>query len=152
VGEDSLQPGIRRGESADLPVVLALLKSAGLPTADLTSAAGLQVWVLEEKGSLLGAIALERFGTHALLRSLVVAPEFRRRGFGRDLVARLEHDAEVNGVEQLILLTETAEGFFRSLNYKVLDRRFVGKGVKQSAEFRSLCPASAVCMSKVLRS
>ena len=152
MGEDSLQPSVRRGDSVELPVVLALLKSAGLPTADLTSAAGLQVWVLEEKGSLLGVIALERFGSDALLRSLAVAPDFRRRGFGRDLVARLEHDAEEDGVEQLVLLTETAESFFRSLNYGVIDRRFVSEGLRQSAEFRSLCPASAVCMGKVLHS
>jgi hypothetical protein len=48
---------IRRGESADLPSVLALLEAAGLPTADLTSVLGLQMWVLEAKDSVLGVTA-----------------------------------------------------------------------------------------------
>jgi amino-acid N-acetyltransferase len=147
-----LQPSIRLGESADLPAVLALLESAGLPTADLMGGRRLQMWVLEARDSLQGVIALERFGTDALLRSLTVASGYRKRGLGRDLVVRLEHDAQADGVEQLVLLTETAEFFFRSLGYDAIDRRFVSEELKQSAEFRSLCPASAVCMSKALRS
>ncbi len=146
----SSQPIIRRGESTDVPAVLALLKSAGLPTADLSRISGLQMWVLEAKDSLQGVIALERFGSEGLLRSLTVAPAYRQRGFGRELVAQLEHDAHAGGVEQLFLLTETAELLFRGLGYDVVDRRSVSDELKQSAEFRSLCPASAVCMSKAI--
>ena len=145
-----LQPTIRGGQSTDLPAALALLQGAGLPTADLPSAPVLKMWVLEASDSLVGVIALERFGADALVRSLVVAPAYRKRGFGRELVARLEQDAQADGVEQLVLLTESAEQFFRGLGYDVIDRRDVSEGLKQSAEFRSLCPASAVCMSKVI--
>jgi amino-acid N-acetyltransferase len=143
---------IRHGQSTDLPAVLVLLHGAGLPTADLTSAHGLKMWVLEARDSLLGVIALERFGTDALLRSLAVAPEYRKRGFGHELVARLEQDAQADGVEQFVLLTETAEPFFRSLGYEVIDRRYVSEELKQSSQFRALCPASAVCMSKAIHS
>jgi amino-acid N-acetyltransferase len=134
-----------------MPAVLALLQVARLPTADLTSVQALKIWVLEASDSLLGGvIALERFGTDALLRSLAIAPGYRQRGFGRELVARLEKDAQSDGVERLVLLTETAEPFFRNLGYEVIDRRHVSEALKQSAEFRSLCPASAVCMSKAI--
>jgi amino-acid N-acetyltransferase len=153
VGEEVIAgDNIRRGQPADMPAVVALLQGAGLPTADLTSAHGLKVWVLEARESLLGVIALECFGTNALLRSLAVAPEYRKRGFGHELVARLEQDAQADGIELLVLLTETAEPFFRSLGYHVIDRRYVSAELKQSAEFRSLCPASAVCMSKAIHS
>lgn len=37
-----------------------------------------------------------------------------------------------------------------SLGYAVIDRAYVSEELRQSAEFRSLCPASAVCMSKAL--
>jgi amino-acid N-acetyltransferase len=47
---------------------------------------------------------------------------------------------------------ETAELFFRNLGYDTIDRRVVNEELKQCAEFRSLCPASAVCMSKGLQS
>jgi amino-acid N-acetyltransferase len=141
---------IRAGGRQDLPEVIALLSRARLPTADLESARHLQMWVLESEQTLAGVIALERFDTQGLLRSLTVAPEFRKRGFGRELVARLEHDARSDAVEQLVLLTETAERFFQSLGYIAIERARVHENIKESAEFRSLCPASAVCMYKPL--
>jgi len=95
---------------------------------------------------------MERFGARALLRSLAVAPSYQQRGMGRRLVARLEREAQADDVEQLVLLTETAEKFFRAIGYEVIDRRHVPEDIKQSAEFRSLCPASAICMSKLLTS
>jgi len=143
-------PDIRRGQPADLPHALKLLQGAGLPTADLHTAARLQIWVLEAKSGVAGVIALERFGTEGLLRSLVVAPEYRKQGFGFELVARLEQDARSEGVRQLVLLTETAQEFFCRLDYQVIDRHSVSEELRQSAEFRSLCPVSAICMSKVL--
>jgi amino-acid N-acetyltransferase len=146
------KPGIRRGGSADTPAFVALLERAGLPTADIADSAALQLWVLEGNGALLGAIALERYGVDALLRSLVVVPEQRARGLGYRLVSQLEHDASAQGVERLVLLTETAEPFFRRLGYDVLERHLVSDEMRQSAEFRSLCPASALCMSKRLHS
>jgi len=146
----SPSPDIRRGRSADLPPVLALLETAGLPTADLKSVTRLHVWVLEAKESLAGVIALERHGSEGLLRSLVVAPEYRKRGFATALVRRLEDDARAEGVEILVLLTETAESFFRRLGYQAIERCSVSEALSQSAEFRSLCPMSAICMSKAL--
>jgi amino-acid N-acetyltransferase len=56
------------------------------------------------------------------------------------------------GVEQLVLLTEAAEQFFHAIGYEAIDRSSVPEAIKQSAEFRSLCPASAVCMTKYLAS
>ncbi len=148
----SLQPTIRRGQDADLAAVLALLHGAGLPTGDITSAQSLLFWVLETEESLFGVIGMECFGRYALLRSLAVAPSYQQRGLGHRLVARLERDAQTDGVERVVLLTETAETFFRAIGYAVIDRRYVPEEIKQSAEFRSLCPASAVCMTKSLAS
>lgn len=142
-------PAIRRGSAVDLPAAAALLKDAGLPTVDLATS-GLHVWLVEAGSALVGVIALERFGSEALLRSLVVAPEYRKLGVGRRLVARLEADARADGVRQLVLLTESAETFFRTLGYRVIERSSVGEAPRQSAEFRSLCPVSAICMSKTL--
>ena len=148
----SRQPTIRLGQDADLAAVLALLQTAGLPTADLASITRLHLWVLESDESLIGVIGMERFGARALLRSLAIAPSYRQRGLGHRLVAQLEREAQADDVEQLVLLTETAEQFFRAIGYEVIDRRHVPEDIKQSAEFRSLCPASATCMSKWLTS
>ena len=148
---DAPQPAIRRGRCSDWAAVVALLQSARLPAEDLTSAAGLKIWVLEMKGELAGAVALE--GTEPmgrLLRSLVVATVYQRRGFGQALLAQVENDARAEGVERLVLLTETAQPLFHRLGYEVIERTAVPESLRQSAEFRSLCPASAVCMAKQL--
>jgi amino-acid N-acetyltransferase len=143
-------PQVRRGQPADIPDVLALLQSTDLPTSDLSANAGLRTWVIESDDFLCGVIALEPFGTEGLLRSLAVASDCRNRGIGRALVAQLETDARAQGVRKLVLLTQTAETFFRSLGYQNIDRRYVSDEMRQCAEFRSLCPASASCMAKTL--
>jgi amino-acid N-acetyltransferase len=149
----SAQPAIRRGQSSDLAAVAALLKKASLPIDDLAKANDLKLWVLEAEGNLAGAIALEGTEpTGRLLRSLVVAGSHRRRGFGQALVARVESDARTDGVERLVLLTETAHALFQRLGYEVIERATVPENLRQSAEFRSLCPATAICMAKHLYS
>jgi amino-acid N-acetyltransferase len=144
------RPTIRGAGTDDLPDVLQILNAAGLPTEDLSTAHDLCLWLATESDTPLGVIGLESFGAEGLLRSLAVVPERRQRGLGRELVARVERDAMSEGVKRIVLLTETAEPFFRHVGYEVIDRATVSGPVKQSAEFRSLCPASATCMSKSL--
>ena len=66
------------------------------------------------------------------------------------LVLVLERDALSAGTEMLVLLTQAAAPFFARLGYSVVDRAYVPEEVNASAEFRSLCPASAICMAKSL--
>jgi N-acetylglutamate synthase-like GNAT family acetyltransferase len=143
---------MRASTAADFGQVRALLAGAGLPVEDLDTAPGLRFWVAEDGDELIGAIGLEQSGTAGLLRSLVVAPAYRKRGLARSLVAAVEREAVVERIEQLVLLTQTAEAFFSALGYHVVDRAYVPDEIKESAEFRSLCPASALCMTKSILS
>jgi amino-acid N-acetyltransferase len=135
----------------DRGAVLGLLEQASLPTADLDEPAAVQFWIAMAVDRLVGAIGLERHGTDGLLRSLVVAPDHRSRGVGHALVAALERDARLAGIGQLVLLTQTAKPYFERLGFEVVARDTVPGPVQASAEFRSLCPASAVCMTKHLQ-
>jgi amino-acid N-acetyltransferase len=139
---------VRASRTSDHAAIRELLIDAALPIQDLDSAAGLRFWVAEDGGQLIGAIGLEPFGATGLLRSLVVSPSHRVHGLGSALVSVLEQEVSVQGVQTLVLLTETAEAFFRRRGYRVVERSVVPDEIKQSAEFRSLCPASAVCMTK----
>lgn len=141
---------VRAGTASDRGAVLGLLEQASLPTADLDAPAAVQFWIAMAADRLVGAIGLERYGTDGLLRSLVVAPDHRSRGVGHALVAALERDARSAGVGRMVLLTQTARTFFERLGYEVVSRDSVPDPVRTSAEFRSLCPASAVCMTKRL--
>jgi amino-acid N-acetyltransferase len=146
----SVEPRVRGADPADTTAVRELLNGAQLPVADLDRAAGLRIWVVEEDNHLVGAIGLERSGTAGLLRSLVVTRSCRQRGLGRALVLALEREARLQGIEQLVLLTQTAEAFFLQAGYGVVDRSVVPDSIRRLEEFQTLCPASAVCMRKIL--
>lgn len=141
---------VRPTTAADSAALRSLLEQSALATADLTTAPDLRFWVLIDGDQIVGAVGLERYGAAGLLRSLVVSPDSQRRGLGQRLVATLEREATAAGVKTLVLLTQTAERFFTRLGYIVSDRRDVPDAIRQSAEFRSLCPAAAVCMMKAL--
>ena len=58
--------------------------------------------------------------------------------------------AREHGVENVFLLTTTAEGFFPKFGFALIQRNDVPRSVQSSVEFHSACPASAVVMRKVL--
>jgi amino-acid N-acetyltransferase len=130
--------------------IRALLECSGLPTSDLDSARP-DFAVIREDGQVIAAGALQRFGSSALLRSVVVAPDRRDRGLGQTVVSELERLARTARVDQLVLLTQTASEFFASQGYRLIERRSVPQDMQESEEFRSLCPDSAACMAKSLR-
>ncbi|MBB3941491.1 N-acetylglutamate synthase-like GNAT family acetyltransferase [Novosphingobium fluoreni] len=70
---------------------------------------------------LIGLIGLEGNGADWLLRSLVVPPTRRGKGYGRMLVKRLEGVAD-GAVERLHLLTSGTGELFRRLGYADADR------------------------------
>jgi amino-acid N-acetyltransferase len=143
---------VRVARAADFSRVRDLLIAARLPIEDLKSASGLRLWVAEDQDRIVGAIGLESLGAAGLLRSLVVVPSHRQHGLGSSLTETLERAARAKGIEVLVLLTQTAEAFFKRHGYKVIERGHVPDEVKHSAEFQSLCPASAICMTKSLQS
>ncbi|MCH6483838.1 arsenic resistance N-acetyltransferase ArsN2 [Pseudoxanthomonas sp. LH2527] len=140
---------IRTATDDDLPRILALLTQSSLPTADLVDAVATFL-VDERDGALAGVIGLQRFGQAGLLRSLAVAPAYQGQGIARRLVAALETEARQQDIDALYLLTQTAERFFTLQAFEALPRDQAPAGLQASAEFRSLCPASAVCMRKRL--
>lgn len=126
----------------------ALLAAAGLPTADLAAEHFAHFIAAGPAHAPEALIGLQPYGEVALLRSLVVSPEARGTGYGGALVTEVEAYAQQLGVRELYLLTNSAETFFSRHGYSRLDRTGVPETIRQTAEFSSLCPASAVCMHK----
>lgn len=140
---------IRSATEADLPAIQALLSSASLPCADLTSSR-IDFLVANNGTRIVGVIGVEPMQPAGLLRSLAVSPELRGSGLGKQLVAALEAHAALQGITGLTLLTETAAPFFTQLGYAPLARDHVVAAIAATAEFRSLCPASAACLHKYI--
>ena len=138
---------IRNATNADLPAVEKLLSTSDLPLDGVKDNFSNFV-VAEDDGEIAGAIGLEEFGAVALLRSAVVSPEHRGSGVGRRLVEHLLEGAEVAGIEELYLLTTTADQYFPRFGFTRTTRSAVPDAVKASAEFQGACPDTAVVMTR----
>jgi N-acetylglutamate synthase-like GNAT family acetyltransferase len=131
--------------------IRALLEAEGLPTNDLSNFDLQFLVVCDESDKITAAGGLQWCGKKtALLRSVVVAPDARGTGLGQRLLKALECAARAGEAAQLVLLTLTAVSFFERQGYRVIDRRSVPDDVQATAEFKSLCPASAICMAKAI--
>ncbi|BDG08563.1 arsenic resistance N-acetyltransferase ArsN2 [Anaeromyxobacter paludicola] len=133
----------------DLPAIRALLERLHLPAADV-SGAGQTFFVARSGDELVGAVALERHGEDALLRSLAVAPRLQSTGLGKALYLQALAEAGRTGTRALYLLTTTAAPWFEEAGFRRIDRASAPAVVAGSEEFRALCPASAVCMELVI--
>ena len=148
-----LKANVRPASQADWLAVRQVLWSAGLLTDDLDAIAWRYFLVSLNTftNSIVGAIALEPLtGDVALLRSLAVRAEARRKGIGRELVSRVEAHARDLSVQNICLLTTDAESFFGACGYRCIARESAPVGVRSHVQFQSLCPASAVLMIKTL--
>ncbi|MBW8881285.1 MAG: GNAT family N-acetyltransferase [Asticcacaulis sp.] len=114
----------------------AELKRAGLVTRDLNKP-NQTVWVLRHGDRVLGFVALEAYGSLALLRSLIVPKEARGNGIGRQLVARAVQLARELRFKELWLATEDAEAYFRALGWQSRPRSDIPPSLAKTAEFAS---------------
>jgi N-acetylglutamate synthase-like GNAT family acetyltransferase len=138
---------IRNATSSDFPAVERLLLASELPVEGVRENFSSFV-VAEEAGAIAGAIGLEKYGSTALVRSAVVSPSSRGNGIGRRLVERVLERANEEGIDDIFLLTTTAENYFPRFGFTPTTRSAVPDSVKASAEFRGACPDTAVVMSR----
>ena len=130
--------------------LIAILAEAGLPTDD-TGAPGCDFFGFrDQRGDLVGYAGLAIHASNALLRSLVTPPEFRGRGYGRAITDRMMALALRRGVRQLYLLTTAAAPFFEQLGFQAIDRAEAPPTIAATAEFATLCPATATLMRRML--
>jgi amino-acid N-acetyltransferase len=95
-------------------------------------------------------VGVEGCGRFGLLRSLAVDPGWRRRGLASHLAEKAEEYAASIKIEALYLLTMTAERFLARRGYQRVARPSVPAPIQGTAEFKKLCPVTAVCMVKYL--
>jgi amino-acid N-acetyltransferase len=108
------------------------------------------IFGLKGKRQVIGVVGLEVLRPLALLRSLAIDPLFRNRGLGSELTQQAEKYADSLNIQALYLLTTTAEGFFAKRGYQKVPRETLPNQIQGTAEFRSLCPVTVVCMVKFL--
>jgi amino-acid N-acetyltransferase len=140
---------IRRARQSDLHAVEQLLVANKLPLEGVRDHFA-DFIVAEDSDGIEGAVGLEKYDSVALLRSAVVAADHRGGGIGRRLVEQVLERAEEDGIDELYLLTTTAEEYFPRFGFARTTRTAVPEELKSSAEFRGACPETAVVMRRRL--
>lgn len=140
---------LERATVTDLGTVLRLLSESGLPMADLHQ--HIEAFTLAKSaGTVVGTVGLEVYGKLGLLRSLCVAPGHRSQGIAGTLLTAMTSHATAEGVQTLYLLTTGAAAYFAGRGFGSVSRDAVPPAIRGTAQFSSLCPSTAVCMSKTI--
>ena len=126
--------------------VIDLLKINKLPYHDIQLDGNMMVSYHDGDGKMIGSGGLEFYTTYALLRSVAVDESHRGKSFGKYIVNDLLDRAKVKSIKAVFLLTETAHDFFLQRGFVDVSRESVPGELKESSEFKSVCPVSAACM------
>ena len=140
---------VRQAAANDLEKVKSMLQDGGLPILGVAEHFD-SFLVAERDNGLVGAIGLESYGDTGLLRSAIVDKQLRGTGIGSILFEHLIAEARSRGIRKLVLLTNTAEGYFAARGFRVIDRGTLTGAVTRSVEFTEACPSHAVCMEMSL--
>ncbi|MFT0890975.1 arsenate reductase (glutaredoxin) [Pseudochelatococcus sp. G4_1912] len=135
---------------ADDALVQALA-DAGLPTDDLSDAGSTWFRFAVPEGETVGYGGFELYGNDALLRSIVVLPDHRERGIGRNLMLLLMRKAFDAGARTGYVLTNSADGWLEKLAFKAVERADAPQAILDTRQANELCPKSATLRKRSLR-
>lgn len=130
--------------------IKSLLKDNNLPSDDLGSESFKNFFIATNENNLAGVIGLEIFENLGLLRSLCVEGSYRNQRIASALFQNLILYANAQKIQELYLLTSTAEVFFNKRGFVTVDRSFVPDVIRMTSQFKDLCPISAICMKRNL--
>jgi amino-acid N-acetyltransferase len=137
----------RPATSVDFEKIGQLLHSCRLPNHDLNPQ--LQYFFVAEMGNtIIGCAAIEVYGNDGLFRSLAVSDAFRNLKVSEKLLSHIIQLSKEKELSGLYLLTTTAPEYFRKKGWVQIERDTAPHALTLSTEFASVCPASAICMSK----
>jgi amino-acid N-acetyltransferase len=134
---------------ADVDAIERLLAANHLPTANVREWIA-SALVARQDARIVGCAALEIYSSGVLLRSVVVDEAVRGSGLGQSLTASALSLARSRRARAAYLLTTTAGEFFPRFGFTKIERADVPEDVRQSIEFTSACPASALVMRVLL--
>lgn len=142
--------GFRKAQDTDLTAIETLLSVSDLPFEDCHKHLS-QFLVYEENELIVGIGGTEVYEDVALLRSIAIHSEHRGLGLARAIFLGLKTELLKQGVQDIYLLTDSAELYFKYLGFAQVARDEVPLNIKQTEQFSSLCPDSATVMGLCLK-
>ncbi len=124
---------IRAAKEGDLDDVISLLIDADLNVEGVHENIGSFV-IAFDGDQLVACCGAEAYQFVAVVRSLVVHPEYRRKGVGRRLVRQMLDRLSSRGLREFYVVPGAAEDFFRKRGFKPCDRDEIHPQVLASNE------------------
>ncbi|MGV7245206.1 arsenate reductase (glutaredoxin) [Caballeronia sp. M23-90] len=137
-----------RAISGDDAAFTQALQAVCLPIDDLKELGRCFFAFSTLAGSHIGYGGFEQYGNDALIRSIVVMPQCRGKGFGRHLVAALLRAAFDRGARKAWLFTTDATAFFEKVGFKPNTRETAPTTILETRQASGLCPADAPLLFK----
>ncbi|OWV97362.1 arsenate reductase [Rhizobium sp. R72] len=123
------------------------LSAALLPTDDIDDPGRSYFRLRNAENKVIGYSGTEMWPNNAvLLRSMVILPAFRSRGYGRRLTEMTI--ARTPPASDIYLVTTTAASFFQSMGFTEVSRDQVPHAILSSRQMSGLCPVSATIMKR----
>lgn len=132
------------------PGLAAALTAAHLPVEDLADPGRNFFAFSDASGAICGYGGYELPGDNALIRSLVVPETGRGQGVGSAMLAALLEKVAAAGAREAWLFTKHAAPFFGHRGFRARARYEVPPPVLATKQASSVCPITAVVMSRPL--
>ncbi len=150
--KDDGEPALRdRPIDGTDPALAAALAEAGLPTDDLAEPGRRFFAAHTLSGQPVGYAGFEIYGEDVLLRSLVVLPEARGKGFGGALLARQLRRAFDDGGRRAWTLTTSVTDWLERKGFTRAGRDTAPSTILATRQASSLCPSSAALLTRAIR-
>ncbi|MGK9054226.1 arsenic resistance N-acetyltransferase ArsN2 [Neorhizobium petrolearium] len=128
------------------PGLRKALAEAALPVEDLEEEGRSFFRAIGGDGKTLGYTGIEHCDDSVLLRSVVVLPEYRGRGFAKALVGETLKQAPETAA--VFLATTTAAPLFERMGFVPVNRSSVPAAILSTRQLSGICPASATIMKR----
>ncbi len=140
---------IQKAELDDLNALKTLIKKSKLVHEEIETHLE-NFFVIKEESNIIGCAGIEHYDDVGLLRSVAVDIKYQRKGLGKKLINKMIVFAEEKGIENLYLLTDSAEEFFKKFGFKLVSRNDVDSRIQQTYEYTTACDETASVMVKRL--
>lgn len=141
---------VARTISGDDSNFIRTLRDAELPVDDLTEPGRAFFTFSTLAGMHVGYGGFEQYGSDALVRSLVIAPDHRGMGLGRNLLAVLLREAFDAGARTAWALTTDTVAFFGKAGFKLVTRDMAPATILTTRQAAGLCPSTAALLARAI--
>ena len=140
---------IQQATEREFDAIKKLLDNNNLPTTDIYQD-NIQLFIGLIDDKIMSVIGLEKYKNVGLLRSLAVTDLFKNQQVGSRLIRHIVDLCASEHIDKIYLLTTTADKYFVKFGFTKIERIEAPDILKQTREFKDICPVSAVLMYKSL--